>query len=133
MGLIFIEVIRHIVIPVIIGIKADAPEIKESPLKEILGELFILFWAFISYTITRSAMTTQGSLGLGGDNLGLSILFTICAAIIFWIFYLGANLVGIIRHYEQAETKRQENWFWIYILIVTIIALVPLYTKPAVN
>lgn len=134
MGLIFIEVIRHIVVPIIIGLKADEKnELKESPLKEILGEVFILFRAFIAYTTTRSAMVTQGSLGLGGDNIALTILFTICAAIIFRVFYLGANLVGIIHHYEQAETKAQQNRFRIYSLIVTIIALAPLFTKPAMN
>ena len=133
MWLIVLEVIRHIVVPVIIGLKTDTTETKESPIKEILGEIFILFWAFIAYTTTRSTMVTQWSFGLGWWNIALTVIYTICATIIFRVFYLGANLVWIIHQYEQAETRVQQNRFWIYIIIITIIALTPLFTKPAVN
>jgi hypothetical protein len=133
MILIFLEVMRHIVIPCIIVVKVDGVEIKENPVKEILSEFFILFWTFVAYTFTWSAMTSYGGFWLWWTNIGLTILYTVCAALLFWVFYLWTNLVWILQQYEQAETKVQRLFLNISFVVITIIALYPLYKVPAVN
>ena len=49
----------------------------------------------------------------------------------FLIFYCSANLVFLIEQYEQAEEKKQIGWFIVSIVIITALALLPLYAIPA--
>lgn len=120
-----IELIRHFVVPIMISLNKWV-EIWQK--KEFLADLFLWIWSFVSFSITWSAMTmNKQNLNISLSNIPLALIFTILALIIFWIFYCWANMVFLYERVCRIKNSGQEIWFFVYIIIISIIALFPFY------
>jgi len=128
--ILFLTVIKEIVVLVFL-MSIEKKDVKKiSHVKELIVDFILILYASFAFTGTWVITISTGKPGLGGHNIGISILYSIISFLIFLMFYLPINMSYMIEDFSFKKKQLQKYILIFSIFIAGMVSLLPLYKIP---